>query len=94
MLKLDKHVPIPKKASGKKGNEEFYNLLKVMEVGDSIAFPIDSTRRRLRNPRNHRDILVSKQAENFRAMARTKFGYKMTMRSSSDRSEVRIWRVS
>ena len=91
MLKLDKHVPIPKKASGKKRNEEFYNLLKVMEVGDSIAFPIDTTRR---GPRNRRDILVSRQAENFRAMARTQFGYKMTMRSSSDGSEMRIWRVS
>jgi hypothetical protein len=91
MLKLDKHVPIPKKASGKKRNEEFHNLLEVMEVGDSIAFPIDTTRR---GPRNHRDILVSRQAENFRAMARTQFGYKMTMRSSSDGSEMRIWRVS
>ncbi len=90
MLKLDKHVPIPKKASGKRRNEEFYNLLKVMEVGDSIAFPIDSTRR---GPRNRRDILVSKQAENFRSAARQQFGYKMTMRGSADGSEIRIWRV-
>ena len=90
MLKLDKYVPIPKKASGKKRNEEFHNLLKVMEVGDSIAFPIDATRR---GPRNRRDILVSRQAENFRTMARTQFGYKMTMRSSSDGSEMRVWRV-
>ena len=91
MLKLDKHVPIPKKGSGKRRNEEFYNLLKVMEVGDSIAFPIDSTRR---GPKNRRDVLVSRQAENFRAMARAQFGYKVTMRSSSDGSEMRIWRVS
>lgn len=90
MLKLDKHVPIPKKASGKKRNEEFHNLLKVMEVGDSIAFPIDSTRR---GPRNRRDILVSRQAENFRTTARAKFGYKMTMRASADGSEIRVWRV-
>jgi len=91
MLKLDKHVPIPKKASGKKRNEEFHNLLEVMEIGDSIAFPIDSTRR---GPKNRRDVLVSRQAENFRAMARAQFGYKVTMRSSSDGSEMRIWRVS
>lgn len=90
MLKLDKHVPIPKKASGKKRNEEFHNLLKVMEIGDSIAFPIDTTRR---GPRNRRDILVSRQAENFRTTARAQFGYKMTMRISADGSEVRVWRV-
>ncbi len=91
MLKLDKHVPIPKKASGKRRNEEFHNLLKVMEVGDSIAFPIDTTRR---GPKNRKDILVSRQAENFRSTARTQFGYKMTMRGSADGSEIRIWRVS
>ena len=91
MLKLDKHVPIPKKASGKRRNEEFHNLLKVMEVGDSIAFPTDSTRR---GPRNRRDVLVSKQAENFRNTAGAQFGYRMTMRISADGSEVRVWRVS
>ena len=91
MLKLDKQMQIPKKASGKKRNEEFHNLLGVMEIGDSIAFPIDTTRR---GPRNRSDILVYRQAENFRAIARTQFGYKMTMRSSSDGSEMRIWRVS
>jgi len=61
------------------------DALDVMEVGDSIEFPLDSRRKNSYSS-------YSKEGASFYAVARRR-GIKLTSRRNSDANTVRYWRV-
>ena len=87
MLTVDKGVPLPEKRSSKsEKTKHLHDALDVMEVGDSVEFPIDGIRRRHRQP-------YSKDCETLYYIAIRSRGFKMTRRLSDDRKTIRFWRT-
>ena len=84
-LKIDKGIPISEKGSGYYKTRAIHAALDVMEVGDSIEFPLDSKRKN-----NYSSY--SKEGVRFYAIANTR-GIKLTSRRNSDANTVRYWRV-
>ncbi len=75
---IEKNVPMPRKrAVRSERTNEFDAALRVMEVGDSIAFPASE----------------SSVVEHFRHFAQQAYDYKMTRRISEDKQKIRIWRI-
>ena len=44
-LKIDKGIPLPEKGNGYYKTRAIHDALDIMEVGDSIEFPLDSKRK-------------------------------------------------
>ena len=87
MLTVDKGVPLPEKRSSKGGKtKHFHDALDVMEVGDSVEFPIDGVRTDNKSP-------YSKDGESLYYIAIRQRGFKMTRRLSNDRKTIRFWRT-
>ena len=87
MLTVDKGVPLPEKRNNKcRKTKHLHDALDVMEVGDSIAFPIDGIRKRHRQP-------YSKDGETLYYIAIRSRGFKMARRLSDDRKTIRFWRT-
>ncbi len=86
-LQIDKNVPLPKAKSGCRAKtQHFYDALNIMEVGDSVAFPLNKTRGLKKEP-------YSNEANTFHTIARRTFKFKMSQRLSEDRKTIRFWRV-
>ena len=83
-LKIDKGIPFPEKSKGYHKTKYIHDVLDVMEVGDSVEFPVDAKRRR--------GQLFSREGERFYAVARHR-GIKLRIRLSNDANTVRYWRV-
>ena len=77
MLEIEKNIPIPVK--GTRGRtSKFDETLRVMEVGDSVKFSMSD----------------EPLGEQFRSVALKKpFHYKITRRTSDDKSHLRYWRI-
>jgi hypothetical protein len=87
MLTVDKGVPLPEKRSSKsEKTKHLHDVLDVMEVGDSVEFPIDRVRGDCKEP-------YSKDGESLYYIAIRKRGFKMTRRLSNDRKTIRFWRT-
>ena len=85
MIKIDKGIPIPqKRASAPRKYPNFRIILKEMEVGDSIAFPVDL---------KYRGQLKSRAAKEMGRVAAAE-GFKISQRVSEDRKTIRVWRVA
>lgn len=83
-LKIEKNIPLPRKPGRASKYPEHYELLKNMEVGDSILFPLDNC-----NQQAHANNRISC----FLSYARNQFKYKMSQRKLSG-AAARIWRVA
>jgi len=83
MFKIDKGVPIPKKATARPKNQDLHDALSHMEIGDSVEFPKDGISNGIR---------YSKDGNTFRFMARSR-GINVTQRENEDGSAIRFWRV-
>tara|TARA_A100000172_G_scaffold54919_1_gene35092 strand:- start:698 stop:976 length:279 start_codon:yes stop_codon:yes gene_type:complete len=84
-LKIDKGVPLPKTGGRQAKTQHFYDALDVLEIEDSVEFPVDG----VRGPHN---ALTSKAGESFAQLAKRR-GFKMTRRLSDDRQTIRYWRI-
>ena len=86
MIKIDKDVPLPAKRSSKGGKtKHLHDALDVMEVGDSVEFPIDGV--------SERGQPYSKDGESLYYIAIRQRGFKITRRLSNDRETIRFWRT-
>ena len=85
MLKIDKGIPIPESRSHMRSprHQEFQDILSVMEIGDSVEFPVDTISDGQR---------YSKEGNVFKAIARNQ-GMKIAQRTNKDKSAIRMWRV-
>tara|TARA_Y100000114_G_scaffold62164_1_gene57016 strand:+ start:183 stop:437 length:255 start_codon:yes stop_codon:yes gene_type:complete len=83
MLKIDKGIPIPKRP-GRRANQELTDTLSLMEIGDSVEFPVDAL--------TSNGAICSKKGKALNQLAR-KQGMKMTQRSNRDKNTIRYWRV-
>ena len=86
MIKIDKDVPLPKEGKKVGKTQHFHDALDVMEVGDSVEFPITGVTGRHKHP-------YSKDGESLYYIALRQRGFKMTRRLSRDRKTIRFWRV-
>tara|TARA_R100001510_G_C7459854_1_gene80853 strand:+ start:120 stop:416 length:297 start_codon:yes stop_codon:yes gene_type:complete len=84
-LKIDKSIPIPEKGSGMYKTKGFNDALDIMEVGDSVEFPLDAKRKNGYSS-------FSKEGASFYAVARRR-GIKLLSRRDNDTGTVRYWRV-
>tara|TARA_R100001129_G_scaffold168921_1_gene137351 strand:+ start:329 stop:598 length:270 start_codon:yes stop_codon:yes gene_type:complete len=86
-LKIEKNVPLHSPRTGKRGTKypHLHELLKKMEVGDSIVFPLDNPKQRVQE---------NKEACAFYIIAGTKYNYKMAQRKSGADCNVRFWRLA
>ena len=85
-LRLEKNVPLysPRTPEGNTKYPHLHELLKKMEVGDSIVLPLDNPKQRVQE---------NKQANSFNSIARIQYNYKMAQRKSSADCNVRFWRI-
>ena len=85
MLKIDKGIPISGKRSHMRSprHQEFQDILSVMEIGDSVEFPVETISAGQR---------YSKEGNVFKAIARNQ-GMKIAQRTNKDKSAIRYWRV-
>ena len=84
-LKIDKGIPLPEKGNGYYKTRAIHAALDVMEVGDSIEFPLDSKRKNSYS--SH-----SKEGVRFYTIANNR-GIKLASRRNSEANTVRYWRV-
>jgi hypothetical protein len=95
VIKIDKHVPLPKPATyqgGRQGSK--YNFLKTLEVGDSFEISGNTAGMSPKSAmcacytlaKNYRKS-SSFKLKNFRVSVRTTSG------TSADPKAIRIWRV-
>ena len=77
MLEIEKNVPVP--STGTWGRtSKFHEILQVMEVGDSVKFSISD----------------KPTGEQFKSVAlKEPYNYKITRRTSDDKTHVRYWRI-
>ena len=95
VIKIDKHVPLPKPATyqgGRQGSK--YNFLKTLEVGDS--FEINSNTHGM-TPKSAMTACYT-LAKNYRKSSSFKFrDFRISVRTTSGTSDspetIRIWRV-
>jgi hypothetical protein len=86
-LQIDKNVPLPPaKSGGRIKTQHLYDVLDIMEVGDSVVFSVDGTTK-------HKTEPSSKEANTFHKIASRNYGFKMSRRLSEDRQSYRYWRV-
>ena len=83
--KVDKGIPLPEKGNGYYKTRAIHDALDVMEIGDSIEFPLDAKRKS-----NY--STYSKEGNRFYMIAKNR-GIKLTSRRNSDANTVRYWRV-
>jgi len=83
-LKIDKGIPFPEISRGRQKTKYIHDALDVMEVGDSIEFPLDSKRKSGQN--------FSKEGERFHAAARHR-KVRLRSRSNSEANTVSGWGV-
>jgi hypothetical protein len=83
--KVDKGIPLPEKGNGYYKTRAIHDALDVMEIGDSIEFPLDAKRKS-----NY--STYSKEGSRFYMIAKNR-GIKLTSRRNSDANTVRYWRV-
>jgi len=87
MLTVDKGVPLPEKRSSKsEKTKHLHDALDIMEVGDSVVFAVDGTKKHTKEP-------YSNEANTFQKIASRNYGFKMSRRLSEDRQSYRYWRV-
>jgi hypothetical protein len=84
MIKIDKGIPVPRRRWYSTKHPDFRAVFAEMEIGDSIAFPVDH---------EYRGQLRSKAVEAMRGFGRTK-GFKTAIRLSEDKKTIRLWRVA
>ena len=84
-LKVDKGIPLPEKGNGYYKTRAIHDALDIMEVGDSIEFPLDSKRKNSYS--SH-----SKEGVRFYTIANNR-GIKLTSRRNNEANTVRYWRV-
>ena len=84
MLKIDKGIPIPKKRVGRRANQELTDTLSLMEIGDSVEFPVDAL--------ESNGTICSKKGKALKQLARRQ-GMRMTQRFNKDKNTIRYWRV-
>tara|TARA_R100001163_G_C4993000_1_gene144910 strand:- start:406 stop:669 length:264 start_codon:yes stop_codon:yes gene_type:complete len=84
-LKIDKGIPFPEKGTGYHKTKYIHDALDVMEVGDSIEFPLDSKRKGSYSS-------YSKEGNGFYMIAKSR-GIKLASRRNSEANTVRYWRV-
>ena len=86
-LKIDKNVPFPPaKSGGRIKTQHLHDALDIMEVGDSVVFAVDGTKKHTKEP-------YSNEANTFQKIASRNYGFKMSRRLSEDRQSYRYWRV-
>ena len=83
-IKIDKNLPIPKRRWKSRKHPDFRAVFAEMEIGDSIAFPVDH---------EYKGTLKSRAAEAMRAIGRAE-GFKTAIRLSEDKKSVRVWRTA
>lgn len=83
--KIDKGIPFPKKGNGYYKTRAIHDALDVMEVGDSIEFPLDSKRKNSYSS-------YSKEGARFWTIANAR-GIKLSSRRNNEANTVRYWRV-
>ena len=82
-LKIEKNVPLIESRGGRVSRyPEHYELLKNMEVGDSILFPLDNCKE---------NSSTNKRVASFVASATNIYKYRMQSRKLG--AAVRVWRV-
>ena len=84
-IKIDKNLPIPKRQWKSRKHPDFRMIFEQMEIGDSIAFPVDH--------KNKKGALRSRAAEAMRTIGYTE-GFKTAIRLSEDKKTVRVWRTA
>ena len=85
-LRLEKNVPLDSPETGRRAAKypHLHELLKKMEVGDSIVFPLDNPKQR---------VQYNKEASYFFRVGVNNYKYKMAQRKSSAECNVRFWRL-
>lgn len=84
VIKIDKGIPVPRRRWNQTKHPDFRVIFTEMEIGDSIAFPVDY---------EYKGQLKSRAAEAMRTIGRTE-GFKTVIRLSEDKKSVRVWRVA
>ena len=83
-LRLEKNIPIPESSRGRKGYlyPENHEMLKKMEIGDSVLFYLESP---------EQAVTKNKRLQAFKAAAYFKYQYKIVTRKEG--ATVRVWRT-